>query len=207
METKEKIMETALRLFNEHGVDHTSAKNIAANMTISDGNLRYHFRTKEDIIYNLYLRLVEDFNQQMSAYETEKISLKDVYHLLTFVFTKLYEYKFLMIDFVAIMRKYPKIQAHYQQLYQYRKQQYNKFINALIEEDIFRKDITIAQYKNMADHLTILSDFWISSAEALYQGEEANKTAYYIHLVFNLLVPYLSRKGTYEYIALIDAIE
>lgn len=204
MTTKEKVLETALQLFNAHGVENTSAKNIAAEINISDGNLRYHFRTKEDIIYHLYLRLVDDFNQRLNTYEAEIISLKSVYEMLIFVFTKLYEYKFLMIDFVAIMRKYPKIQAHYRQLYQYRKQQYNKFINTLIAEDIFRKDITIAQYHNMADHLTILSDFWISSAEVLYQEEENKKLEYYIQLVFSLLIPYLSRKGMYEYISLTD---
>ncbi len=204
METKEKILETALKLFNENGVENTSAKNIAADMKISDGNLRYHFRTKEEIVYSLYLQLVEIFNQRLAQYEATPTTLKETYQTLLFVFTKLYEYKFLMIDFVAIMRKYPKIRQHYQALYQLRRQQYNRFIQALIEEDIFRKDITIAQYQNMAEHLNILSDFWISSAEILYQEEEQRKLAHYTQLIFSLLLPYLSRKGMYDYITLID---
>lgn len=204
MKTKEKILITAKNLFNEHGVENTSAKNIAAAINISDGNLRYYFRTKEDIIYALYLQMVDIFDQQLDMGQKQAVALKVIYDTLAFVFEKLLEYRFLMTDFVVIMRKYPRIKTHYQQLYRQRTQQYQVFINALITEDIFRKDITIAQYQHMIEHLTILSDFWISSAEILYQGDEKEKAVYYTNLVFNLLVPYFSRKGMYEYISLTD---
>ena len=43
MNTKHKILKTALDLFNKEGLDQVSVRRIAVEMNISDGNLRYHF--------------------------------------------------------------------------------------------------------------------------------------------------------------------
>lgn len=48
--TKSKIIQTAKKLFNEHGYNNVSTKNISDAAGISKGNLTYHFKRKEDII-------------------------------------------------------------------------------------------------------------------------------------------------------------
>jgi AcrR family transcriptional regulator len=53
-QTKEWILETACRLFNEHGTAAISTKRIAKEMGISPGNLYYHFKNKEEIIRALF---------------------------------------------------------------------------------------------------------------------------------------------------------
>ena len=53
-QTKEWILDTACRLFNEHGTAAISTKRIAKEMGISPGNLYYHFKNKEDIILALF---------------------------------------------------------------------------------------------------------------------------------------------------------
>ncbi|MEK6480729.1 TetR/AcrR family transcriptional regulator [Catalinimonas sp. 4WD22] len=204
MDTKEKILHTARDLFNERGLESTSAKNIAATLEISDGNLRYHFRTKEGLVYALYMQLVEAFNQQLMQFEVQKFTLKQVYQSLTFVYSRLYTYRFLMADFVAIMRKYPKIQQHYRALTQTRKQQFAQFAEALTQEGIFKNDIPASQYAHMSEQLSLLSDAWIGHAEVLYEGDEQQKLKHYTMLAFSMLVPYLTTKGMYEYIDIVS---
>ena len=51
--TPERILSTALHLFNQSGVDRVPVYKIAAEIGISPGNLTYHFPRKQDIIYNL----------------------------------------------------------------------------------------------------------------------------------------------------------
>ena len=57
-QTKEWILETACRLFNEYGTAAISTKRIAKEMGISPGNLYYHFKNKElpieGHLYDLY---------------------------------------------------------------------------------------------------------------------------------------------------------
>jgi AcrR family transcriptional regulator len=55
--TKERIVDTALRLFNESGSGAVSTNHIAAAMSISPGNLYYHFGNKDQIVAAAYDRL------------------------------------------------------------------------------------------------------------------------------------------------------
>lgn len=60
--TADRILATALRLFNEHGVDRVAIYKVAADLNISPGNLTYHFAKK----YDLVVALVERFEQEAS---------------------------------------------------------------------------------------------------------------------------------------------
>lgn len=64
MKTRDKIINTAIQLFNEQGTKAVSTNHISTAVGISPGNLYYHFRNKEDIIRAIF--------EQMDAYGLEK---------------------------------------------------------------------------------------------------------------------------------------
>ena len=59
MSNRERIVDTALQLFNERGSATVSTNHIAAAARISPGNLYYHFRNKEEIVRALFERLFD----------------------------------------------------------------------------------------------------------------------------------------------------
>ncbi len=67
MKTSDKIIDTALQLFNEQGTKAVSTNHIAAAAGISPGNLYYHFRNKEDIIRAIF--------EQMDEYGVDQYQL------------------------------------------------------------------------------------------------------------------------------------
>jgi AcrR family transcriptional regulator len=56
-ETRERILEVALELFNEQGYDKTSLREIAERLGITKAALYYYFERKQDILLELHLRL------------------------------------------------------------------------------------------------------------------------------------------------------
>jgi AcrR family transcriptional regulator len=56
-DTRERILEVALKLFNERGYDKTSLREIAERLDVTKAALYYHFDRKEDILLELDRRL------------------------------------------------------------------------------------------------------------------------------------------------------
>ncbi len=59
-ETQRLILDSALRLFNQHGSPNISTNRIAEDCGISKGNLNYHFRTKQEIILTLFWEMSQE---------------------------------------------------------------------------------------------------------------------------------------------------
>ena len=54
--TRERILETALAMFNQFGEPTVATTSIAFEMGISPGNLYYHYHSKEQIVADLVQR-------------------------------------------------------------------------------------------------------------------------------------------------------
>ena len=81
MKTKDKIIATAINLFNHHGTKSISTNHIAKEMGISPGNLYYHFSSKNDIIrsiankfksdlgsvFKIHLDTISDFSDNLTS--------------------------------------------------------------------------------------------------------------------------------------------
>lgn len=59
MNTKDRILETALSMFSEHGYDPVSIRDICGAVGIKESTVYYHFKNKQDILDSLFIRFEE----------------------------------------------------------------------------------------------------------------------------------------------------
>ena len=64
MKTAQKILLTALTLFNEHGENTVTSVDIAIELDISPGNLYYHFKGKDSLV-NALMKMHEQQMQKI----------------------------------------------------------------------------------------------------------------------------------------------
>lgn len=93
-ETRERILETALRLFRERGYQETTMRSVADEAGVSLGNAYYYFESKEHLIQAFYARTVaaheervpqllaqhRDFDRRLRAVLHAKVDVDAPYH-------------------------------------------------------------------------------------------------------------------------------
>ena len=202
--TRDRILEVALDLFNTEGLSQVKLRTIANKMGISQGNLNYHFKKREDIVEALYAQLVDNINTHMPEVSEEDNVLKVLLDMSDSVMLDLYAYRFILIDFVQIMRGHERIKSHFQELQLVREKQFLQFFEVLIGMGLMEKENLPNEYYNLFKRLQILGDFWISSAEINEENRSKKAIAKYREIMNQTIYPYLTEEGKKEYLMLVD---
>jgi AcrR family transcriptional regulator len=202
--TKEIILDTSLELFNSFGLSKVTLRTIANKMGISQGNLNYHFKKREDIIEALYFQLVQNIDSSMSDMQQSKNPFQLLVSISQTIMSNFYEYRFFLLDFVQIIRENKKIRKHYAELTIQREQQFSMLFNVLIENGLMRNEILPNEYKNLYKRFQILGDFWISDAEILNYKITKKTISTYSEILTQTIFPYLTSKGQKEYRSIVS---
>ena len=110
-QTRERILETSLAMFNAQGEPNVTTNHIADELEISPGNLYYHFRNKEDIVEQVFARYEARMDQALLVPEGRLPNLEDIWLQLHLVFECMWEYRFLYRDLVDIALAQPQAQG------------------------------------------------------------------------------------------------
>lgn len=201
--TKSKILITALKLFNEFGLAKVTLRNIAKKMGISQGNLCYHFKKREDILEALYYQLVALMDEVVQQAGMSLPTLSSSFQTSKKMMQHFYDYRFFMLDFVQIMRENQSIHQHYKALSNLRKQQFLGMFELWIHEGLMRPEEFEGEFDNLYLRSNILGDFWLSSA-IVQQDLKEGLVEKYNHVVFQNLYPYLTPKGKNQFYEIMD---
>lgn len=193
--TKDRILDTALHLFNERGLSKVTLRTIASTMNISQGNLSYHYKKREDIISALYYNLIESIDRGMEENKVREITINALLDTSELIMNNLFEYRFLLLDFVQIMRENPEIKKHFLEMSERRKAEFLFLFDSLVKEGVMRKE----QYKNeflyLYQRIKIMGDFWISSAEVTHTKLSKDILKEYAKKISLEIYPYLNQQG------------
>ncbi len=166
---------------------------------MSQGNLNYHFKKREDIIEALYYQLLVDFETEKARLGTEEMNLEFILDSTRAGMEALFRYRFLMIDFNQNMRENPGIHTHFIELEKIRKATYLYSFNIAIEKGIMRPPEFPGEYENLNDRIRVFSDCWIASSEVYNEPKTPETVQHYHRLLVEFFYPYFTEEARIAY--------
>ncbi|MFC3680559.1 TetR/AcrR family transcriptional regulator [Bacterioplanoides pacificum] len=131
MSTKQRILEAALTLFNDQGERAVTTNHIAAHLNISPGNLYYHFKNKQAIIFELFLAYETRVLEYLSVPDDRPLTAADKVNYLKDVFTGLWQYRFMHRDMEHLLNADDALHARYREFFQLCLEQVRKIYRGL----------------------------------------------------------------------------
>ena len=159
-QTRERILETSLALFNERGEPNVTTNHIADELEISPGNLYYHFRNKEDIVAQVFTRYEARMDQALLVPEGRLPDLEDVWMQLHLVFECMWDYRFLYRDLVDILSRDRKLKAHFARILKRAANSTADVLRGLAQAGILRA--TADEIRATAENVLLVATFWMN---------------------------------------------
>ena len=195
MKTRERIIDTAIRLFNEHGTGAISTNFIAEALEMSPGNLYYHFRNKEEIIRAILERMILMWEQMYHLPADRTPTLADVQQMVTENFLLLWDYRFFYRELSALAQRDPALKQRYQEIRRERLANFEVLFQHFVSAGVARPPETPALVANLAKLCWLISDYWLPFLEIDGELVMPEATEQGVNLLMQVLHPYISEAG------------
>jgi len=197
MKLKEKIVLKAMELFHEKGISTVSPNQIAAALNISTGNLTYHFKTKADLVQEIYERInpgTFDFIPLAGD-----LTLEDFRRMMVRFRDFMAQHSFFFHDLVYILRTYPEVKKVYEATNLMRLRQGKALFENLVASDRLLPEQNGINYDFLAHNVWMVGAFWNSQSTIYTSGDLFDSPMDLVDMTWYMLLPYLTEKGREEY--------
>jgi AcrR family transcriptional regulator len=201
--TKRKILDSAVKLFNRDGFVNVRLQHIADEAFVSIGNMTYHYRNKDLIMYAIWEELIKKQKELLAEYRIVPL-FEDIERQIFSTFQLQQEYLFFYLDTLEVMRAFPEIKEAHQKHIGWQKQQISFMIQFNISRGAFlteimpiKRDYTEGYQNELAQNYWAVSDFWLYRQSII--GAPLDDYANYRESIWSLLIPYFSNMGMKEY--------
>ena len=202
LNTKQKILQASIRLFNDNGMANVRLQHIAKEIGISVGNLAYHYKNKEYIVEAINEELFQEASEILSSYRIFP-NLIDFDNQLTKYFEFIQKYPFYFLDLLEIERNYPRIQSKRQVLISKMISQIRKRFDFNCQRGLIREEPSLGRYDNIANAIWILITFWFPQNIVRGVSDDSKDSRKLKEMVWNQLLPYFTKTGMAEFNQLI----
>ncbi len=199
--TRQRILETALALFNAEGEPNVTTNRVADELEISPGNLHYHFRTKADLIEALFDDFEHRMLQILSAPEERPADIEDIWFLLHVAFETIGEYRFIYRDLTDLCGRYRGLHQRFRGILRLTMEAARSLCEDLIAAE--RMDASPSELDAVIRNIALVSTFWLAFDQVHdADGVRPDRAAWQ---VMSLISPYLVGEARTLLQALADA--
>ncbi|MEQ6885032.1 TetR/AcrR family transcriptional regulator [Salicola sp. Rm-C-2C1-2] len=187
--TRDRILDASLELFNAGGESNVTTLQIADEINISPGNLYYHFKSKSDIVTQLYDRYEHEIQELLAVPEVE-ISVDDQWLFLHLLFETIARYRFLYQDLVNVLSRYPILQPSFQRIVKQKYQASRRICASLREQGILLA--SDQEVEALCHQIVLTLNYWLSFEMLSHLNEkDAVDLGRGVYQVMVLVAPYL----------------
>ncbi|WP_395680861.1 TetR/AcrR family transcriptional regulator [Dokdonella sp.] len=197
-QTRERILETSLAMFNAQGEPNVTTNHIADELGISPGNLYYHFRSKDDIVEHLFARYEAGVGEALLLPDGRAPNLEDIWLQLHLVFESLWGYRFLYRDLVDILARNRKLKLRFARIMNRASTSATDLLRGLVRAGVMRA--TADEIHALAENILLVATFWMSFDAVRGGKAEAGEADLNrgIHRVMMLIAPFLRDAERYH---------
>lgn len=190
--TRERILDTAVRLFNEAGTAAVSTNHIAAALGISPGNLYYHYRHKDAIIRAIFSRMAAAWSQVFTLPTEHPPTVADLQRVLHDNFAILWEYRFYYRELPTLMRHDPLLREQYQIVRRQGLTNTEELIRRFGRARVLDLPDDPHLVADLAQICWLIADFWLPFAELGDALIDSDHLHLGVNLIMRVLQPYRS---------------
>lgn len=166
--TRELILVTSLELFNDYGEPNVTTNHIADEADISPGNLYYHFRSKDDIVVELFKRFLSRFQPLIDIPDDILLQADDLWFQLHLSFEIKGEYRFLFRNLADLTARIPDLDRAMRGLLARERRAAAHSLTGLESAGIL--NIEPVEKELLIDNMLIALTYWIPYADLTDPG-------------------------------------
>lgn len=186
--TRERILETALKLFNDFGEPNVTTTVIADEMEISPGNLYYHFHSKDEIVNALFADYEKEIEPLLTAPGSRPQGTEDIWLFLHLLFETIWKFRFFYRDINDLLTRNRLVETHFQRILEHKENTAITVCEGLAASGTLTA--TAGEIRALATNMSVVATFWLSFEHARRPRGEPD-IGRGVYQVMSLAAPYL----------------
>ncbi|MBQ0834446.1 TetR/AcrR family transcriptional regulator [Marinobacter sp.] len=191
IKTRDRIRNTSLALFNSQGEPNVTTLLISDELDISPGNLYYHFKSKGDIVEELFTAFEAEMLDLLAVPDDVDVSLDQQSFFLHLLFETVARYRFLYQDLVNVLSRYERLQVRFKRILKKKTTAFRSICESLRRQNMMaieREDLNA-----LCEQLTLTACYW-SAFDTLshLDDRESVDPGRGVYQMMHLMLPYFA---------------
>lgn len=196
--TRERILSTALDLYNQLGTSAVTTNHIAAGAGLSVGNLYYHFKNREEIIRALFDLNMEATKEAFRIGPETQISLTLLEQMVVSNYEILWRYRFFYRELIVLLNRDLVLADTFRAHRGYGFSSFERLLGAFSQMGVLKPLASDEARTRLAMTVWLVSEFFIQFLESHTSEFPVDFVAQGSGLLRQVLEPYLAEGVSFE---------
>ncbi|MBR9870921.1 MAG: TetR/AcrR family transcriptional regulator [Gammaproteobacteria bacterium] len=191
IKTRDRILNTSLQLFNSLGEPNVTTLLISDELDISPGNLYYHFKSKGDIVEELFESFEAEMLDLLAVPSNADVPVDQFSFFLHLLFEAVARYRFLYQDLVNVLSRYEQLQVRFRRILKKKTQAFESLCTSFKRQGLMVSGPS--ELDALCQQLTLTVCYW-SSFDTLSHLDDRDfvDPGKGVYQILHLILPHLT---------------